>query len=169
MRALLAMASGLGLLAVSAFAEAPRSAEARYLDSAMGADWPGPGRTYGEQHYSPLARVNAGNVARLGLAWSLDLDVGNSVTQPIAVDGVLYFVTGTGILQAVDAVRGRRLWSYDARVWDRETDKMRSAWGARGVTWWNGAVYFGTMDGRLIAVDAKSGKQRWSADRKSVV
>ncbi len=164
MRAALALAAGLGLLAVPALADAPRSAEARYLDSATGADWPGPGRTYGEQHYSPLAQVNAGNVARLGLAWSLDLDVGYSVTQPIAVDGVLYFVTGTGILQAVDAVRGRRLWSYDARVWDRETDKMRSAWGARGVTWWNGAVYFGTMDGRLIAVDAKSGKQRWSAE-----
>ena len=99
MRALLALAGGLGLLAVTAFAETPRSAEGRYLDSAAGADWPGPGRTYGEQHFSPLAQVNVGNIGRLGLAWSLDLDVGNSVTQPIAVDGVLYFVTGTGILR----------------------------------------------------------------------
>ena len=160
----LALLAGFGLLAAPACGEAPRTAEARYLDSASGADWPGPGRTYGEQHYSPLAQVNAGNVARLGLAWSLDLEVGNSVTQPIAVDGVLYFVTGTGILHAVDAVRGRRLWSYDARVWERETDKMRSAWGTRGVSWWNGAVYFGTLDGRLIAVDAKSGKERWSVE-----
>jgi quinohemoprotein ethanol dehydrogenase len=160
-RSLVAVA--LGLAAVSAGRAAPAS-EAQYLDSASGIDWPGPGRTYGEQHYSPLARINAANVARLGLAWSLDLDVGNSVTQPIAVDGVLYFVTGTGILQAVDAVRGRRLWTYDAKVWERETDKMRSAWGTRGLAWWNGAVYFGTLDGRLLAVDAKTGRLRWSVD-----
>jgi quinohemoprotein ethanol dehydrogenase len=139
-------------------------AHSRYLDSAAGTDWPGPGRTYGEQHYSPLTAINARNIAQLGLAWSLDLDVGNTVTQPIAVDGVLYFVTGTGILHAVDAVRGKMLWSYDARVWERDTDKMRAAWGTRGLAWWNGAVYFGTMDGRLIAVDAKTGAERWSVE-----
>ena len=139
-------------------------ADTRYLDSAPGNDWPGPGRTYGEQHFSPLGAVNAGNVDRLGLAWSLDLDVGNSVTQPIAVDGVLYFVTGTGIVRAVDAVRGKMLWSYDAKVWEQDTDKMRAAWGTRGITWWNGAVYFGTLDGRLIAIDAKTGALRWSVE-----
>ena len=165
----LALAGGLGLLAAAVAGNAAppaasRSAEARYLDSATGNDWPGPGRTYGEQHFSPLAQVNANNISRLALAWSLDLDVGNSVTQPIAVDGVLYFVTGTGILHAVDAVRGRELWTYDARVWERETDKMRAAWGTRGVSWWNGTLYFGSIDGRLIAIDAASGKERWSVN-----
>lgn len=166
-RAALVAALALTQLATSGSAAGPaglRSPDAPFRDNSAGNDWPGPGRTYGEQHFSPLAEVNAQNVARLGLAWSLDLDVGNSVTQPIAVNGVLYFVTGTGILHAVDAVRGRELWRYDARVWEHETDKMRSAWGTRGVTWWNGAVYFGTMDGRLIAVDAASGKQRWTVE-----
>ena len=161
--ALIALLS-LALLAATGNAADPRGPDARFLDSAAGRDWPGPGRTYGEQHFSPLAQVNARNIAQLGLAWSLDLDVGNSVTQPIAVNGVLYFVTGTGILHAVDAVRGRELWRYDARVWEHETDKMRSAWGTRGVTWWNGAVYFGTMDGQLIAVDAASGMELWSVE-----
>ncbi len=161
---MLALIGGLCLQAGPVSGSAPQPAESRFLDSASGADWPGPGRTYGEQHYSPLVQVNSGNVSNLGLVWSLDLDVGNSVTQPIEVEGVLYFVTGTGILQAVDAVRGRRLWSYDARVWDHETDKMRSAWGTRGVSWWNGAIYFGTLDGRLIAVDARTGKNRWSVE-----
>lgn len=164
MRGLLALIGGLGLLTACGHTAADPDSEARYLDGAPGTDWPGPGRTYGEQHYSPLDQINARSIARLGLAWSLDLDVGNSVTQPIAVDGVLYFVTGTGILQAVDALSGRRLWSYDAKVYDRETDKMRSAWGSRGASWWNGAIYFGTMDGRLIAVDAKTGKERWSVE-----
>ena len=154
----------LALLVATGAPAGPRSPDAEFRDSAAGQDWPGPGRTYGEQHYSPLAQVNARNVSRLGLAWSLDLDVGNTVTQPIAVNGVLYFVTGTGILHAVDALRGRELWRYDAKVWEHETDKMRSAWGTRGLTWWNGAVYFGTMDGRLIALDAASGKERWSVE-----
>jgi len=154
----------LALLTTGSSAAGPTDPAAGFRDASTGHDWPGPGRTYGEQHYSPLAQVNARNIAQLGLAWSLDLDVGNTVTQPIAVNGVLYFVTGTGILHAVDALRGRELWRYDARVWEHETDKMRSAWGTRGVAWWNGAVYFGTMDGRLIAVDAASGKLRWSVE-----
>ena len=105
-----------------------------------------------EQHFSPLEEINAETVSQLSLAWSLDLDTGNSVTQPIAVDGKLYFVTGSGILHAVDAVTGTRLWSYDAKVWEHETDKMRMAWGSRGAAWWNGMVYFGTMDGRVDLV-----------------
>ncbi len=57
-------------------------------DSARGVDWPGYGRSFGEQHFSPLAQIDDGNVARLSLAWSIDLAPGNSVTAPIAVDGV---------------------------------------------------------------------------------
>jgi quinohemoprotein ethanol dehydrogenase len=133
-----------------------------YPDNGSGDDWPGPGRTYGEQHYSPLDQINRSNIGKLGLAWALDLPVGNSVTQPIAVEGKLYFVTGTGILHAVDAVSGSELWTYDAHVPDHDPDTMRTAWGTRGVAWWAGRLFFGTMDGRLIAVDAATGRERWS-------
>jgi quinohemoprotein ethanol dehydrogenase len=133
-----------------------------YLDNSDGSDWPGAGRTFGEQHYSPLTEINQQTLTRLGLEWSFDLPVGNSVTQPIAVDGKLYFVVGTGVLHALDASQGRLLWTYDARVWEHDTDKMKAAWGTRGVAWWDGTVLFGTMDGRLIAVDATTGKERWS-------
>lgn len=156
-----AMALIMTVQGTASIGSADRAADA-YVDSGPGHDWPGPGRTYGEQHYSPLAEITAPTVPQLGLAWSLDLPVGNSVTQPIAVAGKLYFVLGTGILHAVDAATGKQLWRYDARVWEHETDKMRTAWGTRGVSWWNGTLFFGTMDGRLIAVDAATGREKWA-------
>src|SRR5882762_6639432 len=99
-----ALASLVAGAAVAAPAMSPLDgATARYLDSSDGRDWPGYGRTFGEQHYSPLAQIDPATIGRLGLAWSMDLGPENSVTQPIAVDGVLYFATGYSLVQAVDA------------------------------------------------------------------
>src|SRR5271163_3654240 len=86
----------LSLTAVATAAPMPPagSSTARYLDSSEGRDWPGYGRTFGEQHYSPLAQIDLTNIGRLGLVWSMDLGPENSVTQPLAVDGTLYFTTG---------------------------------------------------------------------------
>jgi quinohemoprotein ethanol dehydrogenase len=137
--------------------------ETGYLDSSDGRDWPSPGRTYGEQHYSPLDEINAGKVGQLGLAWSLDLPVGNSVTQPIAVEGVLYFASGFSVVHAVDAATGKVLWAYDPKVLEMAGDRLRAAWGSRGIAWCDGSIYVATFDGRLIAIDAKTGKQQWSA------
>src|SRR5688500_13995579 len=77
------------LMQAVAPAQQEAGAAARLIDTASGADWPAYGRTYGEQHYSPLALVNGGNVGQLGLAWSIDLDTRNSATAPLAVDGIL--------------------------------------------------------------------------------
>ena len=131
-------------------------------DDADGHDWPAFGRTYGEQHYSPLTGINAGNVGRLGLAWSLDLPAGNMVTGPVVVDGVIYLATGYSVVRAVDAASGRLLWTYDPKAPEAAGRKMRFNWGSRGLAWWNGKVYVGTVDGRLIAIDAKSGRPVWS-------
>jgi quinohemoprotein ethanol dehydrogenase len=135
--------------------------QARLLDSSDGVDWPGYGRTYGEQHYSPLDQINAENAGRLGLAWSLDLPAGNTVTQPIAVDGVIYFAMGYSFVHAVDAITGKLLWSYDPEVYKTAGNKMHAGWGSRGIAWWNGKVYTVTHDGFVIALDAKTGKPLW--------
>src|SRR4051812_13080020 len=71
---------------------------ARYYDFSAGDDWPGYGRTFGEQHFSPLADIDADNVDHLKLAWFIDLEPGNSTTAPTAVDGVVYFVRGYSIV-----------------------------------------------------------------------
>jgi quinohemoprotein ethanol dehydrogenase len=137
-------------------------AEASYLDNAKGTDWPGPGRTYGEQHFSPLAQIDQANVAGLGLAWSFDLPLGYSVTQPIAVGGKLFLTSGQGLLRALDARSGRELWTFDPQVWKSDALGLRMAWGSRGVSWWNGTIFMGTLDGRLIAVDSATGAQKWA-------
>ncbi|MCZ4344168.1 PQQ-dependent dehydrogenase, methanol/ethanol family [Sphingomonadaceae bacterium G21617-S1] len=137
--------------------------DAALLDSSEGRDWPGYGRTYGEQHFSPLADVSDRNISRLGLAWSIDLGPGNPATVPVAADGVLYFSSGLSVIQAVNASTGRQLWSYDPQVGEQAGTKLRPAWGSRGIAYWGGKVYLGTQDGRLIALDGRNGRLIWSA------
>ncbi|MDE8653298.1 PQQ-dependent dehydrogenase, methanol/ethanol family [Novosphingobium album (ex Liu et al. 2023)] len=127
-----------------------------------GADWPAYGRTGAAQHYSPLAEIDQGNVARLGLAWSLDLPLGNTQVQPLAVDGVLYFATGLSVVRAVDAATGRQLWEYDPQAAGKAGKNLRFGWGVRGIAFAQGKVITGTQDGRLIAIDAMTGKPVWS-------
>ncbi|WP_157219344.1 PQQ-dependent dehydrogenase, methanol/ethanol family [Flavisphingomonas formosensis] len=141
----------------------PPAPDAQLRDTSDGTDWPGYGRTYGEQHYNPLDAINAGNVARLSLAWSYDLGPGNPASIPVAVDGVLYVSSGLSVVRALDAATGKLLWEHDTRVADVAGDKLRVAWGIRGIAWWDGKLYTGTQDGRLVALDAKTGTEIWSA------
>jgi len=131
-------------------------------DTRDGTNWPSFGRTFAEDHYSPLTQINDANVARLGLAWSLDLDVSNSITAPLEVDGVIYLGAGHGVVYAVEARTGRQLWRYDAKAPQAAGRKLRVAWGIRGIAFWKGRVYTGTTDGRLIALNAADGTVAWS-------
>jgi quinohemoprotein ethanol dehydrogenase len=125
-------------------------------------NWMTYGRTYDEQRFSPLNQINDGNVSQLGLAWYFDLDTrrGQEAT-PIVIDGVMYFTSAWSKVFALNAVSGQLLWSFDPKV--------PGAWAVnaccdvvnRGVAVWNGKVFFGTLDGRLIALDAATGRQLW--------
>lgn len=136
---------------------------ARLADGSAGADWPGYGRTYGETHFSPLTEIDTASVGKLSLASFLDLPPGPVATQPVVVDGIIYISTGLSIVRAIDAVSGKELWLYDPKVAQVAGSKMVPTWGNRGIAYWNGKVYTGTVDGRLIAIDAKSGQEVWSA------
>ncbi|HQR03614.1 MAG: PQQ-dependent dehydrogenase, methanol/ethanol family [Proteobacteria bacterium] len=128
-----------------------------------GHDWASYGRLFDEQRFSPLRQVNAANIKRLGLAWDLELpDTNNVTTVPLEVDGVIYFAAGYSVIHAVDARTGKLLWRYDPEVPKVAGRKLRLGWGSRGIAFWKGRVYVGTIDGRLIAVDAKTGKAAWS-------
>ena len=148
--------------ALTVEAHPPSDSASQYLDKGDGKDWPGYGRTFGELHYTPLAQVDLGNVQALGLAWFLDLGRENSVTQPIEVNGVVYFATGYSLVHAVDASSGKLLWLYDPHAAEAAGDNLRLGWGSRGIAWWNDKIYTATQDGRLIAIDAKTGKPAWS-------
>ncbi len=132
-------------------------------NEANGTNWAAYGRTFSEQRYSPLKQINADNVSRLGLAWSLDLpDVNFSTTAPIAVDGVIYFSPGISEVRAVNATTGKLLWRYDPEVVKVAPQKLRAGWGSRGLAYWEGKVYLGSRDGRLIAINVRTGKPVWS-------
>ncbi|WP_311270470.1 PQQ-dependent dehydrogenase, methanol/ethanol family [Sphingobium sp. WCS2017Hpa-17] len=126
-------------------------------------DWTGFGRTGGEQHYSPLDSIDSGNVAKLGLVWSMDLPPQNSVSAPLAIDGVLYTATGYTVVRAIDAVSGKLLWEYDSKAAEASGRKLRQGWGIRGLAYGEGRIFVGTHDGRLLAIDAKTGKLAWSS------
>jgi quinohemoprotein ethanol dehydrogenase len=159
-----AVLAALALLAVAPPpARAGSVVDDRLLsDEQDGANWAAYGRTFQETHYSPLAEINSRNVARLGLAWSLDLDVTNSITAPLAVDGVIYLAAGYSIVHAIDARTGRLLWRYDPKAAAAAGTRLRTGWGIRGLAFWKGRLYVGTQDGRLLSLDARTGRLAWS-------
>ena len=126
------------------------------------ANWLTHGRTYSEQRFSPLNQINDQNVSKLALAWSFDLDTrrGEEAT-PIVVDGVMYFSTAWSKVFAVNAATGEKLWSYDPRVPPETAINACCDVVNRGVAVWRGKVYVGTLDGRLVALDAASGEPVW--------
>jgi PQQ-dependent dehydrogenase (methanol/ethanol family) len=126
------------------------------------ANWVTHGRTYAEDRFSPLKLINDGNAGKLGLAWFVDFGshLGIEAT-PLVVDGVMYTTGVWNVLYALDAKTGKELWRYDPqpnRAWLRY---MCCGPANRGPAVWKGKVFIGTMDGRLIAVDAASGQPVW--------
>ena len=88
----------------------------RQADARAG-DWITHGRTYSEARYSPLKRIDAANVQRLGLAWSFDTETNRGLeATPIVVDGVMYTTGSWSVVYALDAKTGRQLWKYDPQV-----------------------------------------------------
>ncbi|MBF8270073.1 MAG: qheDH, partial [Gammaproteobacteria bacterium] len=125
-------------------------------------NWLSHGRTYSEEHYSPLASINAVNVQQLGLAWYLDLPGRKGIEAiPLVVDGIMYTTGLWNEILALDAVSGNVLWRYDPHI-----DKTVARFGCcgavnRGPAVWKGRIYTGLLDGRLLAVDAVTGKPVW--------
>jgi quinohemoprotein ethanol dehydrogenase len=125
-------------------------------------DWMTHGRTYQEQRFSPLKQINDHNIGQLSLAWFEDLDTNRGQeSTPLVIDDVMYFTTAWSKVVAVNAATGAVLWTYDPHV--------PASWGVnaccdvvnRGLAAWNGKLYLGTLDGRLVALDAANGKVVW--------
>jgi PQQ-dependent dehydrogenase (methanol/ethanol family) len=125
--------------------------------------WLSHGRTWDEQRYSPLSQIDEHNVGGLAPAWvyATGETRGHEAT-PLVVDGVMFVTLPWSIVVALDAGTGRELWRHDPRV--------PRAWGRfaccdvvnRGVAAYQGRIYVGALDGRLIALDAQTGEERWS-------
>src|SRR6185436_20852035 len=129
-------------------------------------DWPAHNGGDDESAYSALNEINLGNVGRLGLAWSLDLpDEMALEATPLAIAGKLYFTGSLSQVYAVDAATGTLLWQYNPEVWNHMPQHMRKGMAVnRGAAYADGRLFVGTLDGRLIALDAKTGKLLWSTE-----
>jgi quinohemoprotein ethanol dehydrogenase len=128
-------------------------------------NWLAYGRDYREQRFSPLTQVNRESVGRLGLAWMKDL--GSNFAQeatPIVVDDTMFFSSAWSIVYAVDAVTGEQKWRFDPEVPRDYLRKVCCGPVNRGVAVYDGRVYVGSLDGRLIALDAASGERIWEVD-----
>jgi len=125
-------------------------------------DWMSYGRTYDEQRFSPLDQINDRNATELGLAWYYDLDTnrGQEAT-PIVIDGVMYFTSAWSKVFALNARTGSLIWSYDPKVSGDWAVNACCDVVNRGVAAWNGKIFFATLDGRLLALDAASGHRVW--------
>lgn len=125
-------------------------------------NWLSHGRTYAEQRFSPLDQITVDNVAGLELAWYFDLDSKRGVAAtPLVVDGVMYTTAPWSIAYALDAKTGKLLWKYDPQADRRQGFFACCDVVNRGVAVWGDKVYLGVIDGRLIALDAKTGKLVW--------
>jgi len=133
-------------------------------------EWMSHGRTYGEQRFSPLDQINTANVGKLGLSWFADLDSrrGQEAT-PIVADGVLYVSTAWSRVKAYDAATGKLLWAYDPEVPGEWAVNACCDVVNRGVAVWEGKVFVGSFDGRLIALDAATGRELWDVNTDTFV
>lgn len=146
-------ASALALAALGACHAAPLKNE----------PWPQHGRDAGEQRFSPLVQIDRANVGQLGLAWSYQFRQPRGVeATPIVVDGVMYVTGSWSTVYALDARTGRELWVYDPKVPGEKAAHACCDVINRGVAVQGGRVYVGTLDGRLVALDAKTGRSLWS-------
>jgi quinohemoprotein ethanol dehydrogenase len=128
------------------------------------ANWLMYGRTYDEHRFSPLEQINDATVAELGLAWSRELDTTRGLeATPLVNDGVLYTTGSWSVVYAIDARSGELLWTFDPQVPRARVARFICCDVVnRGVALYRGKVYVGTLDGRLIALDAVTGQPVWS-------
>ncbi len=177
MRFFLCALTSFMLISAPAFAatdvQSIRQATANVDTAAIAAttseNWLGHGNDYREQRYSELKQISADTVANLGLAWSFDTDFNRGLeATPIVVDGVIFVSANWSVVYALDAKTGKQLWKYDPAV-PREWAKMACCDVVnRGVAVYQGKVIFGTLDARLIALDAATGEKIWETQSADI-
>ena len=119
--------------------------------------------SYSEQRFSRLKSIDTTNIKSLGLAWFADYDTNLQQTgAPLYIDGVIYVSTAWSKVYAYDARTGKQLWQYDPKVPGEWAAKVCCGLVNRGLAAYEGKIYVGTLDARLVALDAATGKEVWS-------
>ena len=128
-------------------------------------NWIAHGRTYEEQRFSPLTKINKESVSDLGLAWYKDMGTNRALeATPIVVDGIMFFTSTWSRVYAVEAKTGKTLWSFDPEVPGEWARKACCDIVNRGVAVYQGKVFFASLDGRLFSLNAETGEKIWEVD-----
>ena len=126
-------------------------------------NWLSHGRSYDEQRFSPLQQVNDSNASKLGLAWFHQFDTTRGLeATPLVVDGMMFTTGAWSRVYALDAKNGELLWEYDPKVPPEWAVHACCDVVNRGVALWQGSIFVGTLDGRLVSLNAKSGAVNWT-------
>jgi PQQ-dependent dehydrogenase (methanol/ethanol family) len=132
----------------------------------MAGSWLTYGLTQGETRFSPLKQIDTSNVGKLGLSWSYELGAGggNQEATPLVWNNTIYGVTTWSVVFAVDARNGKPLWRWDPEV-NQSAVRGKMCCGVlnRGLALSNGLLFAPVNDGRLVALDALTGKVKWEA------
>lgn len=125
-------------------------------------NWLSYGASYSETRFSKLNEITTENVKDLGLVWEYDLESNRGVeATPVVVDGIMYVTASWSIVHAIDARTGERIWTFDPEVPGETGRKACCDVVNRGVAVYKGKVFVASLDGRLFALDAATGKKIW--------
>jgi len=131
-----------------------------------GEEWLTYGLTPGETRYSPLKQIDTSNVSRLGLAWAFELGNGggNQEATPLYWNGSIYAITNWSVVYAIDARTGKERWRWDPEV-NQVAVRPKICCGVvnRGIAIYQGKIIAPVIDGRLMGLDAETGKPVWEA------
>ncbi len=132
-------------------------------------EWSQYGLDFKEQRYSHLDQINKKTINQLGLAWYFDTYSNRGVeATPIVVDGVMYATGSWSIVYALDARTGKLLWHYDPKVPREWGQRLCCDVVNRGVAIKDGKVVFGTIDARLISLNAEDGSVLWEVQTANI-
>lgn len=164
----IAIVAGAVLASQALSQAAPRDPfSSRALTEAPRDAWRTNGGNLFNQRFSPLQAINRDNVAQLKGVWRTHLNGSglgpqySGEAQPLVHDGRIYVITGANDVFALDVVTGAILWQYAARL-DPGLATVCCGWTSRGVGLGDGKVFAGMLDGRLVALDMRTGKEVWS-------
>lgn len=125
-------------------------------------NWLSYGLNYSENRFSQLNSISDENVSDLGLLWSYDLNSIRGVeATPVVVDGIMYVTAPWSVVHAIDTRTGKQIWTYDPKVPKETGVKACCDVVNRGVALYKGKVFFASLDGRLISLDAATGTKIW--------
>lgn len=162
-RGFLAGVSILASVAAGSFGATANESVAKAVSDSN--QWAVAGHDYANTRFSPLKQINAENVGKLSLVYSFSLaSLRSNESSPVVIGDMMYVTTSWGpkYVYALDAATGARKWTYEPEIPDDVLQYACCDVNNRGVAYADRKLYIGRLDGKLTALDAKTGKELWT-------